>query len=93
MALSLAKLEKFVRTRNKSGFASNLQFAFDADACGFKVEDLGDAKKTDDGIYYWETPFGMLVECGGSLMLSDVPYEKDYVIRQAIRRASGRAFD
>lgn len=61
MALSLAKLQRFVSTRNKSGFSSNLQFGIDADECGFSSVDLGQAMKTDDG-YSWRTPFGILRE-------------------------------
>jgi hypothetical protein len=35
------QLIKFCRVRGKSGFSSNLQFAFDAEECGFDVEELG----------------------------------------------------
>lgn len=61
MALSLAKLKRFVTTRNKSGFSSNLQFGIDADECGFSVADLGPVEKYDWG-YSWQTPFGRLIE-------------------------------
>lgn len=42
--LTVKKLERFVKTRNKSGFSSNLQFQIDANACGFSVGDLGEVQ-------------------------------------------------
>lgn len=48
-----AQLEKFVKVRNKSGFASNLQFQIDAVACGFKISDLPTVEKTAEGNYKW----------------------------------------
>lgn len=86
--LSLKKLERFVVVRNKSGHNSNLQFAFDADACGFDVNALGNAKfKTVDHVkaYYWQTDHGCLVEVNGRLSLSDKPY--DVAIKEAVRKA------
>jgi len=67
--MTLAKLQRFVRMRNKSGFPSNLQFMFDLEACGMRVADLGDAKKVAPGIYVWETPFGQLFERYGEMEL------------------------
>jgi hypothetical protein len=61
-APSLAQLEKFVKLRNKSGFSSNLQFAFDAKECGFDVNDLGQAHKLEEGGYRWWTEHGQLIE-------------------------------
>ncbi len=76
--LTRAKLLRFVRVRNKSGFQSNLQFQFDADECGFSVKDLGDPVKCQNfettGEYRWVTPFGTLVEkqyFGGQMELRD----------------------
>jgi hypothetical protein len=71
-APSLAQLEKFVKVRNRSGFSSNLQFAFDAEACGFDVKDLGEPVKVGvpgSAAYHWETPHGTLIEVGGEMML------------------------
>lgn len=92
MTLTVAKLEKFVNRRNKSEFSSNLQFQIDIEACGFRIKDLGDVKKTDDGIYYWLTPYGMLVECGGRMSLSEayanMDYNIDYIVGQARTQAA-----
>jgi hypothetical protein len=56
------QLERFIAKRNKSGFASNLQFAFDAQECGFDVNDLGPAHKLEAGGYRWWTDHGQLIE-------------------------------
>ena len=92
MSLTLKKLERFVNTRNRSEFNSNLQFQIDASSCGFKVSDLGDVKKTGDGTYYWITPHGMLVECGGRMFLSEahanLDYNVEYVVGQAWKQAN-----
>ena len=56
------QLTRFVALRNKSGFASNLQFAFDAKECGFDVDDLADAIKVEGGGYRWHTEHGLLIE-------------------------------
>jgi len=85
MALSQRKLERFIKMRNASGFPSNMQFMADAEDCGFNVEDLGDVTKHTEGVYYWETPFGLLVERLGMMRLSDVPYDKEYVLAQAMK--------
>ena len=39
------QLLRFVKTRNASGFASNLQFQIDAEACGFRCEELGEGRR------------------------------------------------
>ena len=57
MMLTLKQLTRFVKTRNKSGYQSNLQFQIDANACGFSIEDLGKvAVFTIDGFkgYQWK---------------------------------------
>lgn len=56
------QLLRFVRTRNESEFNSNLQVWSDADACGFKVEELGEVEKLGEGHYRWRTPHGALIE-------------------------------
>lgn len=63
------QVEKFIKLRNKSEFSSNMQFHIDADACGFKVEDLGDVVKVGPGEYVWTLPFGKLREHLGKLAL------------------------
>lgn len=40
--LTINKLRRFAKRRNKSGHQSNLQFQIDADASGFEVSELGD---------------------------------------------------
>lgn len=52
-----AMLKKFVKTRNESGFNSNLQFQIDANASGFGLDALGKVLKFEvDGIigYQWD---------------------------------------
>lgn len=66
------QLERFVKVRNKSGFASNLQFQIDANECGFKVLDLGDVLKVADG-YIWHTPHGRIRERHGVLSFENDP--------------------
>ena len=66
----------FIKTRNASPFASNLQFQIDARECGFDAGDLGMAEVTEiDGLkpYHWRTPHGRLVEMGGCLSLEGQP--------------------
>lgn len=66
----------FIKTRNASPFASNLQFQIDAHECGFDAGDLGMAEVIEtDGLktYLWRTPHGRLVEMGGFLSLEDRP--------------------
>ena len=66
----------FIKTRNASPFASNLQFQIDAHECGFDAGDLGMAEVTEtDGLKtcLWRTPHGRLVEMGGFLSLEDQP--------------------
>ena len=70
MALTQAKLDKFIRIRNKTEFSSNLQFVFDAKEAGFEVKDLGDVTKIDENHYEWETPFGTLREYDHILTLT-----------------------
>jgi hypothetical protein len=64
------QLEKFVKLRNKSPHASNLQFQIDAEECGFKVSDLGEIRVIgDDHFYMWDTPHGFLREHRGVMSL------------------------
>jgi hypothetical protein len=42
--LTMKKLDRFVKVRNRSGFPSNLQFQIDANECGFEVSELGDVR-------------------------------------------------
>jgi len=70
--ITRARLKRFVQIRRRSSFSTNLQFAIDADAAGFKVELLGDPRKfTCGGFtgYQWDvdTPSGnvTLIEFGG----------------------------
>lgn len=63
------QLEKFVKLRNKSGFASNMQFWFDAKECGFEPADLGVLRKGHIGnriVYHW--PDVDLLEYAGQLL-------------------------
>jgi hypothetical protein len=65
------QLERFIAIRNKSGFASNLQFSIDADEAGFKVAELGTPTKVglkQAPAYHWETPHGTLIEEPGGRM-------------------------
>lgn len=39
--LTMNKLKRFVKVRNKSEFSSNFQYQIDAEQCGFEVKDLG----------------------------------------------------
>jgi hypothetical protein len=68
-APSYAQLAKFVKLRNESPFASNLQFACDATDCGFDVKDLGAPEKIElsSGLfmYEWRTPNGIVQELDG----------------------------
>lgn len=67
---SLIKLLKFIKMRNASEFSSNLQFGFDLDSCGLKLEDLGFGDWVEPGVFAWETPHNLwLVEKGGQLSL------------------------
>jgi len=66
--LTKAKLEKYVKVRNKADFHSNMQFQIDAEECGFSMADLGPAKK-EGYDYTWATPFGTLREHRGLLSL------------------------
>jgi hypothetical protein len=65
--ITLKKLQKFIKIRNKSEFDTNFAFAADCDLADFTVSELGPAKKLphfSESIpsYYWITPFGILVE-------------------------------
>ncbi|MCA1452887.1 hypothetical protein I6F35_06580 [Bradyrhizobium sp. BRP22] len=78
--LTKQKLERFIRTRNRSPHFTNMQFALDADACGFEVKELGDPVRSptyeQDGEYRWSTPWGTLVEYqyqGGQMKLLPPP--------------------
>lgn len=75
------QIETFVKLRNKSPHASNLQFEFDAAACGFKAANLGavvrepwpnTTRPANDFDYVWQLPYGTLREhCG---VLSFIPH-------------------
>lgn len=67
--LTKKQLMKFIKVRNASHYHTNLQFQFDADACGFKVSDLGVPVKVGEGDYQWKTAFGTLREYRGVLSL------------------------
>lgn len=69
MAKSLAdRIRRFVSTRNKSEFQSNLQFHFDLEAAGLKLSDIGTATKLPSGNgYSWQTKAGVLIERWGQL--------------------------
>lgn len=70
--LTRARLERFVKVRNKSEYQSNLQFLSDCESCGFRVGDLGDVTPvvTENGKHYvWTTPFGKLIEEYGKLRI------------------------
>lgn len=77
-----AQLRAFIRIRNRSEFASNLQFEFDATEAGFDVRDLGkgDWHEMPDGdkAFRWETPFGTLQELRGKLALFDAAGKQIY---------------
>lgn len=70
MSLTIKKVQKFIQFRNKSEFDSNLSFMFDCDRAGFNYKELGQAKNLPhaekvNGRYwqfYWDLPFGILVE-------------------------------
>jgi hypothetical protein len=74
--LTLKKLERFVKVRNKSQFSNNLQFGLDADGCGFDVADLGSPRKYSWG-YVWVPTFSddagplHLWEVNGRLKIHD----------------------
>jgi len=65
--ITVAQLNKFVRTRNKSPHQSNLQFMCDAEACGFKVDDMPAAEKVEQGHYRWKFESGTLEEIHGRM--------------------------
>jgi hypothetical protein len=70
------QLHAFIKTRNASPFASNMQFHIDADECGFDAADLGVPEVAEtDGLktYVWRTPHGRLIEMGGFLSLEGQP--------------------
>lgn len=76
MTPSREQLLAFIKTRNASPFASNLQFQIDAHECGFDAGALGAPEATEtDGLktYIWRTPHGRLVEMGGFLSLEEKP--------------------
>ena len=76
MTPSREQLLAFIKTRNASPFASNLQFQIDAHECGFGAGVLGAPEATEtDGLktYIWRTPHGRLVEMGGFLSLEEKP--------------------
>lgn len=75
--MTLKQLENFIKLRNKSEFDSNLSFMFDCDRAGFECKELGQAihlphaQKIGDRYwsFYWDTPFGILVEHFGKMRL------------------------
>ena len=74
MSLTRDQLLSFIKRRNASPFASNLQFRIDAGECGFDPADLGmpDVGETEGfTTYAWHTPHGRLVEMGGFLTLEE----------------------
>lgn len=76
MSPTREQILSFIKTRNASPFASNMQFQIDAHECGFDAGDLGIAEVTEtDGLktYHWRTPHGRLVEMGGFLSLEGQP--------------------
>jgi hypothetical protein len=76
MSPTREQILSFIKTRNASPFASNMQFQIDARECGFDAGDLGMAEVTEtDGLktYLWRTPHGRLVEMGGFLSLEGQP--------------------
>jgi hypothetical protein len=68
-AMTKAQLKRFVSRRNKSEFQTNLQFKIDAEACGFRISELGEARKIGDHMYIWDTPHGFLREHHGVMSL------------------------
>ena len=70
------QLLAFIKTRNASPFASNMQFQIDAHECGFDAAELGPPEVGEtEGLktYIWRTPHGRLIEMGGLLSLEDEP--------------------
>lgn len=75
--ITLAKVKKFISIRNKSEFDTNFAFMSDADLAGFNYDELGKANhlphapKIEDRYwsFYWDLPFGILVEHWGKLRL------------------------
>lgn len=75
--LTEARVKKFIKLRNKSEFDSNLSFVFDCTVAGFKHSELGQAKHLPHAKrigkqyyqYYWDLPFGILVENFGKMRL------------------------
>lgn len=73
--LTEKRIREFIRVRNASQFASNLQFQIDADACGVDLDLLGAAAPVAHG-YAWTLPFGTLREdtrfaCGKMALFKD----------------------
>ena len=66
-----AQLLAFIKRRNASSFASNLQFQIDARESGFDAADLGvpEVIEGDGKVYVWRTPHGQLEERSGVLRL------------------------
>lgn len=75
--MTLNQLKKFIKYRNQSEFDSNLSFMFDCDRAGFKHGELGQAKHLPHAkkignqywSFYWDFPFGILVEHFGKMRL------------------------
>ena len=82
--LTLAKLRRFVKIRNRSSFSNNLQFQIDCMSAGFDVNDLGIPRKFMlDGFagYVWSLNVGeinmRLCEFGRGLHLEGQPNEAE----------------
>lgn len=71
-SLTVDTLQRFVRIRNRSQHPSNLQFAIDAEAAGFTVDDLGRCTTPEPGVYVWDTPCGRLIERHRRLSLEPI---------------------
>ena len=67
----VAKLRKFVKIRNVSGFQSNLQFSFDLEEAGLQMSDMPEVQKIAENHYVWDFPCGRLTEIYGALQFQE----------------------
>ena len=69
--ITRAKIERFIKIRNKSAHSNNLQFAFDCNSAGFSPDELPKPDKIDGG-WRWSFDFGVMIEEHGMMRLEEI---------------------
>lgn len=93
-SITEAKIRRFVKIRNKSPFASNLQFWSDLHEAKINSDEMPEPDKGHIGnliAYRWRFPFGDLIEFRGEMWWGDKEIERLFCHVEGEKHSQGCA--